>query len=69
MVCPRCNRSNPEGARFCQGCGFEMSAPPPNFGGTTYVGGAPPVKNYLVESIVVTAVCCLPLGIVALLIP
>jgi len=32
-----------------------------------YFGAQPPIKNYLVESIIVTAICCLPLGIVALL--
>lgn len=66
-LCPRCNRLIPEGARFCQGCGFEVAAPAPNFGGPAYSRPHPPIKNYLVESIIVTAICCLPLGIVALL--
>jgi len=44
-----------------------MAAPPPNFGGPTYTRPYPPIKNYLVESIIVTCLCCLPLGIVALL--
>ncbi len=44
-----------------------MAAPPPNFGGPTYASPHMPIKNYLVESIIVTTICCLPLGIVALL--
>ena len=47
------------GSRFCAACGFDTMAysvlPPPK------------PKNYLVESILVTLVCCLPLGIVGIL--
>jgi hypothetical protein len=59
---------NPVEARFCQGCGFELT------GSTQHSGGQwvppaqhQPIKNYLVESILVTTLCCLPFGIVALL--
>ena len=58
-VCPRCGRHIVMGSRFCAACGFDTmvyAVPPP-----------PKPKNYLVESILVTLLCCLPLGVVGIL--
>ncbi len=43
--------------------------PPPPFAPQPYPGvpaSSIPIKNYLTESILVTVLCCLPLGIVAI---
>lgn len=48
--------------------GGSYTPPPPHIGGPGYghVPGAP-IPNYLVQSILVTLCCCLPLGIVAII--
>lgn len=73
MNCPNCGTSNLDNASVCVNCGRSLSAsaqsytpppPPSNFGGAP----AQPVQipNYLVQSILVTLCCCLPLGVVAI---
>jgi hypothetical protein len=32
MICPNCQQSNPEGAKFCNQCGTKLPAPCPNCG-------------------------------------
>jgi hypothetical protein len=64
MFCPQCGTGNPEGAAACAKCGAallpaQVVLPP---------GSAPgqQVPNYLVQAILVTILCCLPLGIPAI---
>ena len=61
--CRACGAPNQPEARYCAQCGASLS------------GGQPPaapvrpaqyVPNYLVHAIVVTVLCCLPFGIVAI---
>lgn len=78
MHCTSCGNTLPPNATICPTCGVPVAfpqgaaasggtyAPPP----PSYQGGygtAPVnVPNYLVQSILVTLCCCLPLGIVAI---
>jgi hypothetical protein len=50
------------------GAGAYTPPPPPRMGGAPY-GQVPaaPIPNYLVQSILATLCCCMPLGIVALI--
>lgn len=78
MYCPKCGTENTNNASFCIECNHELQpaqsakvppqqpppghmAPPPQM--ASPVGSIP---NYLVQSILVTLFCCLPLGIVAI---
>ena len=59
MYCRKCGASNSDAAATCHSCGDALqpvatSAPPPK------------ISNYLVLSIVVTVLCCMPLGIPAI---
>lgn len=56
MYCTHCGSERDPGASICPNCGH----PAPAFAPVT------PVPNYLVQSVLVTLCCCLPLGIVAL---
>jgi hypothetical protein len=40
--------------------------PPPQAPGAFGAQAGPPIKNYLIQSILVTLCCCMPLGIVAI---
>jgi hypothetical protein len=63
MFCPKCGTTNEENAQFCGKCGAPLAP-----------GAVPPrqpipqgqIPNYLVQSILTTVCCCLPLGIVAI---
>lgn len=70
IYCARCGQENRRSAPRCARCGFELerglaqgaaSGQPP---GST--GPGADVPNYLVQSILCTLCCCMPLGIVAL---
>lgn len=76
MYCPNCGTSNLDNASLCVQCGRPLSAaaappPPPRMEAYTppppphYAPGAP-VPSYLLQSILVTLCCCLPIGIVAI---
>ncbi|MEA4862326.1 MAG: CD225/dispanin family protein [Victivallaceae bacterium] len=56
MFCTKCGAENADGAKFCTSCGAAMD------------GGQKPIviKSYLVESILITVLCCLPFGIVGI---
>lgn len=57
MYCTKCGTSRPEGMTICANCGTVAPRfPEPG-----------EVKNYLVQSILVTLCCCVPAGIVAII--
>jgi len=78
MFCPKCGSQNSDSAGFCASCGNPLN-PTANTNSGTF--GAPPPppppmhnpgtgikpKNWLVESILVTLFCCLPLGVVGII--
>jgi uncharacterized membrane protein YvbJ len=63
MFCRQCGTQNPDGAATCTACGAILASNPyqATAAGQLPMGEKP--KNYLVESILVTLCCCLPLGI------
>jgi hypothetical protein len=80
--CPNCGTTNLDNASICANCGRPMAGPatpppppyqatytppPPHAPGAYGAPAGPPVKNYLLQSILVTICCCLPLGIVAII--
>lgn len=80
MTCPNCGTSNLDNASICINCGRAISSstphsytppPPPPRANAGYAppppSGGEPIPNYLVQSILVTFCCCLPLGIVAII--
>lgn len=73
MYCSSCGAFNQDNARFCAGCGrslgdvrVEGTAQGQGFNRTIDRSGDPDVPNYLVQAILVTILCCLPFGIVAI---
>jgi hypothetical protein len=75
--CPNCGTNNLDNASVCANCGRSLAAahaytPPPPVspsygpGPGAGVPGGPTIPNYLVQSILVTLCCCLPLGVVAI---
>lgn len=56
MYCTKCGTSRPDGMTVCANCGtVAPQFPDPG-----------QIQNYLVQSILVTLCCCVPLGIVAI---
>ena len=58
MQCGMCGEQNPDNVIKCIHCGENLQGPP----------AQPPVKvpNYLVPAILVTALCCMPLGVIGI---
>ena len=67
MFCRKCGAQNADNAPSCISCGEPLTNP---FEPSVAAGGSAPAsgkpQNYLVQSILVTLCCCLPLGIVAI---
>lgn len=82
MYCPNCGAENSENATYCANCGHELrrtetpgievppQPPPPPQPGTqpSYApqSSQAEVPNYLIQAILTTVFCCLPLGIVSI---
>ena len=77
MNCPNCGTSNLDNSAICVNCGRSLAPaaaqsytppppPAPSYGGAPAATG-PQIPNYLVQSILVTLCCCLPLGVVAII--
>jgi interferon-induced transmembrane protein/zinc ribbon protein len=78
VYCPNCGAQNSEDATYCANCGNELrtietpseDVPPPPQDQTqpSYAPQSPQqeVPNYLVQAILTTVFCCLPLGIVSI---
>ena len=74
MHCSTCGARNDDEARFCVDCGQKLEEQEAMYGGGPasapygVPGGYPQhIPNYLVQAILVTIFCCLPLGIVAII--
>ena len=66
MFCAWCGANNPDGTSVCSRCGKSLINTPPTLQGQSGVQPVASVPNYLVPSILVTVLCCLPPGIVAI---
>jgi hypothetical protein len=60
MYCKNCGTQNDDSALVCTKCGQPLPM------GSGPQGPLPMIPNYLVQSILVTLFCCLPLGVVAI---
>ncbi len=64
MFCPECGTKNDESASVCSRCGTSFqTVSPPIFETAT---PSQHVPSYFAQAIIVTILCCLPLGIVAI---
>ena len=61
MYCTNCGQPRPDNAVTCPSCGAPVRTPQLQQSG-------PPVTipNHLVQSVIVTLCCCLPLGVIAI---
>ena len=71
MYCTSCGVENEDGARYCKSCGNAMAesgpgASRPEPGPSRGAEPPPHVPNYLVQAILVTIFCCVPVGIVSI---
>ena len=75
MYCPKCGTRNERNSSFCVNCGFSLGTSPnipsrQNDSQQTYIQGGEPsgirVPDYLIFSVLVTILCCWPLGLFSL---
>lgn len=66
MFCKHCGAELPDGARFCTNCGRDLNAAEPVRPYMQYGGMDTRPSTYLALSIIVTSLCCTPLGIVGI---
>ncbi len=61
MMCPSCGQTNANDARACSRCGVQLGR------NENVATQKPYLPNYLAPAVVVTFICCMPLGAVALI--
>ncbi|MBN2223685.1 MAG: CD225/dispanin family protein [Deltaproteobacteria bacterium] len=61
MICSSCGQANADGDRKCSGCGAELSYDRNPTIQNSYL------PNYLAPAVILTFICCMPLGAVALI--
>ena len=69
MFCRSCGTENVDGMPTCTACGNPLQPVNPYQTGQAGIVSAPQVNkpsNYLVQAILVTLCCCIPLGIVSI---
>ena len=76
--CSSCGKEVAPGSQFCAGCGApvegEAGEAPPPVPASTPTGGSssprearvPHIESHLAKAVIATVLCCLPLGIVAI---
>lgn len=67
MLCGRCGTNNNVDATFCSSCGINLQQESIQYVAPQEEQLRQHVENYLVFSILTTILCCLPLGIVAII--
>jgi hypothetical protein len=71
-VCPKCGRRSGSEELYCAGCGTSLASlpPEPTYGPPPPLGpamrGERPPNNHLTKAIIATVLCCLPLGVAAI---
>ncbi len=70
MFCQKCGTNNEDNATNCSNCDAPLEAAPESTPAPTSRAsipeGAKDIPNYLVQSILVTLLCCLPFGIASI---
>ncbi len=61
MLCSSCGQTNADDVRVCSKCGAELGS------GRNPGTDKPYLSNYLAPAVIVTFICCMPLGAVALI--
>jgi hypothetical protein len=64
MLCPKCGTNNDDSTNICMQCGEILT---PAVQPDQPISEVRKVPNYLVQAILVTIFCCLPLGIPAII--
>jgi ribosomal protein L40E len=64
--CNKCGERNEKNAAACKNCGGSFLPPPPKIMQSTPVNKEP-IANYLIQNIIATVLCCVPLGIAGII--
>lgn len=67
MNCEYCGAALPANASNCPACGAAVSRPVVAAPAYAALGAGPKIPNYMVWSVLVTVLCCIPGGIVAII--